>query len=338
MDLNTLMFIYIAFLFTGFFFLEGFDYGVGILMPFVGKNDVERRMVLNSIGPVWDANEVWMITAGAALFGSFPHVYASLFSGFYLALILMLVALIGRGSGFEFRSKRDSKAWRGFWDGLIFLGSLIPALLWGVTVGNLMRGIALDVTMTYWGGLLPLLNPFSLLCGLVFVGLFTTHGANYLGLKVGGEVELRAKSLAFNAWIVSTVLTVILLVTAFVATDILNKPGINGLVPAILATLALLAGGYFIKVRKFGWAFVMIGLVVIFTTVMVFTGLYPRILISNINPDFSLTIYNSASTATTLRLIGTIAVVILPFILVYKAYAYWLFRKRVEAQVELLKY
>lgn len=338
MDLNIIMFIYVTFLFVGFFFLEGFDYGIGILLPFIGKNNTERRVMLNSIGPVWDANEVWMITAGAILFGSFPHVYASLFSGFYLALIVMLVALIVRGTGFEFRSKVDNQVWRNTWDWLIFTGSLLPALLWGVAVGNLMRGIALDETMTYYGGLLPLLNPFSLLCGLVFVSLFITHGANYLSLKTGGEVAERVKKLAFSSWLVTTVLTVIFVLWTLVATDILTKAGVNGMLPAILATLALLAGGYFIKNGKWGWSFVTVGFVVVFTTIMVFAGLYPRILISTINPDYSLTIYNAASTAKTLKLIATIATIMLPIVLAYKAMAYWIFRQRVEPKAEMLKY
>jgi cytochrome d ubiquinol oxidase subunit II len=338
MDLNTIMFIYVTFLFIGFFFLEGFDYGVGILLPFIGKNDTEQRVMLNAIGPVWDANEVWMITAGAILFGSFPHVYASLFSGFYLALILMLVALIVRGTGFEFRSKVDSQAWRTTWNWLIFAGSLLPALLWGVAVGNLMRGIALDESMTYYGGLLPLLNPFSLLCGLVFVCLFAIHGANYLSLKTAGEVAKRAKKVAFTAWLVTTVLIVIFVLWTFFATDILTKAGVNGMLPALLATLALLAGGYFIRFHKWGWAFVMVGLVVVFATIMVFSGLYPRILISTTNPDYNLTIYNAASTARTLKLIATIATIMLPIILAYKAMAYWIFRQRVEPKAEALKY
>ncbi len=161
MDLNILWFIIVTILFIGFFFLEGFDYGVGILLPFLGKKDRERRAIINTIGPVWDGNEVWMITAGGALFASFPQVYATLFSGFYLALVLMLVALILRGVAFEYRSKNEEPSWRNFWDWSIFFGSLLPALLWGVTVGNLMRGVAIDAQMYYWGGLLPLLNPFS---------------------------------------------------------------------------------------------------------------------------------------------------------------------------------
>ena len=295
MDLNTVWFILVTILFTGFFFLEGFDYGVGMLLPFLGKDDGERRVIINSIGPVWDGNEVWMITAGGALFASFPNVYATLFSGFYLALVVMLVALILRGVAFEFRGKRAGKGWRAMWDWAIFTGSLLPALLWGVAVANLMRGFAIEQDMNYYGGLLPLLNPYALLGGLVFVSLFIMHGANYLTRKVTGAIADRAKTTAFSAWIVTTVLTVAYLIWTFFATDILTKPGINGLIPALLAAAALLVTGWLIRSGKSGWAFITGSLTVIFATFMVFAGLYPRILISSLDPSWSLTIVNAAS-------------------------------------------
>jgi cytochrome d ubiquinol oxidase subunit II len=338
MDLNILWFIIVTILFIGFFFLEGFDYGVGILLPFLGKKDRERRAIINTIGPVWDGNEVWMITAGGALFASFPLAYATLFSGFYLALVLMLVALILRGVAFEYRSKKEEPSWRNFWDWSIFFGSLIPAFLWGVTVGNLMRGVAIDAQMYYWGGLLPLLNPFSLLGGLVFVSLFTMHGANFLSLKTSAEIAERAKATAFKAWIVATVLTVAFVVWTFFATDILTKAGVNGLIPALLAALALLVTGWLIRTGKSGWAFVSGSLTVVFATIMVFAGLFPRILISTISPDYSLTIYNASSTPYTLTVMTVVAVIFVPVILAYQIWTYWVFRKRVEAKPDQLVY
>jgi len=338
MNLNTVWFILVTILFIGFFFLEGFDYGVGILLPFLGKDDDERRTIINSIGPVWDGNEVWMITAGGALFASFPNVYATLFSGFYLALILMLVALIMRGVAFEFRGKRESKSWRALWDWAIFTGSLLPALLWGVAVANLMRGFAIEQDMNYYGGLLPLLNPYALLGGLVFMSLFTMHGANFLTRKVTDAVAERAKRVAFNAWIVATVLTVAFVVWTFLVTDILTKPGINGLFPAILAAVALLVTGWFIRTRKSGWAFISGSLTVVFVTVMVFAGLYPRILISSLDPSWSLTITNAASSPYTLKVMTIVAAIFVPIVLVYQIWSYWIFRKRVEAKPENLTY
>jgi len=338
MILNTVWFILVTILFTGFFFLEGFDYGVGILLPFLGKDENERRTIINSIGPVWDGNEVWMITAGGALFASFPNVYATLFSGFYLALILMLVALILRGVAFEFRGKRENRSWRAFWDWAIFTGSLLPALLWGVTVANLMCGFAIEQDMNYYGGLLPLLNPYALLGGLVFVSLFTMHGANFLTRKVPDPIAEHAKKAAFTAWIVATVLTVAFVVWTFLATDILTKPGINGLLPAILATAALLVTGWLIRSGKSGWAFITGSLTVVFATLMVFTGLYPRILVSSLDPAWSLTIANAASSPYTLKVMTIVAAVFLPIVLAYQAWSYWIFRKRVEAKPENLTY
>ncbi|HVM72796.1 MAG TPA: cytochrome d ubiquinol oxidase subunit II [Anaerolineales bacterium] len=338
MTLNIVWFILVTVLFIGFFFLEGFDYGVGILLIFLGKQDVERRAIINTIGPVWDGNEVWMLTAGGALFASFPQVYATLFSGFYLALVLMLAALILRGVAFEFRSRRETAAWRNGWDWAIFIGSLLPALLWGVAVGNLMRGVPIDAKMNYWGGLLPLLNPYSVLGGLVFVALFTMHGANFLSLKTEGEVQKRASATAFKAWIVATVLTVAFVVWTFFGTDILTKPGINGLIPAVLAAAALLVAGWMSHTGKYGWAFVMGGLTVVFATIMVFAGLFPRILISTTSPDYSLTIYNAASSQYTLTIMTVVAAIFVPIVLLYQIWTYRVFRKRVQTDPKSLVY
>ncbi|MGD8457266.1 MAG: cytochrome d ubiquinol oxidase subunit II [Anaerolineales bacterium] len=338
MDLNTLWFIIVAIFFTGFFFLEGFDYGVGILMPFLSKDDSERRAVINTIGPHWDGNEVWMITAGGALFASFPHVYATLFSGFYLAFVVMLVALILRGVAFEYRSLRDDPGWRRRWDWAIFIGSFIPALLWGDAVGNLMRGFAIDGEMNYYGGLLPLLNPFSLLGGLVFVALFTTHGANFLSLKTESAIAEKAKKLGYQAWIAAVVLTVLFVVWSFFETDILTKTGINGLVPAILAAIALLLVGLFSKQGKSTLAFVMSSLTIVFATIMVFAGLFPRILISSLDTAFSLTIHNAAASPYTLRVMSIIAVILLPFVIGYQIWTYKVFSGRIKADPETLIY
>jgi len=338
MDLNTLWFILVTVLFTGFFFLEGFDYGVGMLLPFLGKKDVERRAIINTIGPVWDANEVWMIVAGGAMFASFPHVYATLFSGFYLALILMLVALIMRGVGFEFRSKREDPRWRNMWDWLIFTGSLLPALLWGVAVANLMRGIAIEQDMNYYGGLLPLLNPYAILGGLVFVSIFIMHGANYLVRKTLGDVLLRAQAAANKWWVLATLITAAFLVWTFLETDILTKPQINGLLPAILAVVMLLLTGWLMRKGSTGWSFVTGLLTIVFTTLMVFAGLFPRIMISTLNPDWSLTIYNASSGPYTLQIMTIVAVIFLPIVLAYQIWTYYIFRKRVETKEEKLVY
>jgi cytochrome d ubiquinol oxidase subunit II len=330
--MNTLWFILLTILFIGFFALEGFDYGVGILLPFLGKRDQERRIIINTIGPFWDSNQVWMITAGGAMFASFPQVYATLFSGAYLVLILMLVGLILRGVSFEFRSKSDSSHWRNTWDWLLFVGSLIPAVLWGAVVGNLMRGLAIDDRMTYWGGLLPLLHPFALFAGVTFVALFAMYGANFLILRAAGEVEKQAKALAPRLWLVATVLTVIFVLWAFLATDILTKPGVNGLIPAILAAIALLLVGLFHRQGRYGWAFISSAWTLVFATVMVFAGLYPRLLISTLDPDYSLTIYNAASSPYTLRVMTIVAVIFVPIVLAYLAWTYRTLSTRIREE------
>jgi len=338
MDLNILWFILLTVLFSGFFFLEGFDYGVGILLPFIAKTDKERRAVINTIGPVWDGNEVWMITAGGAMFAAFPHMYATLFSGFYVALIFMLLGLIVRGVAFEFRSKRDDPAWRSGWDWAIYYGSLLPALLWGVAVANLMRGVAIEADLNYYGGLLPLLNPYSFFGGMVFVGFFIIHGASFLGIKLEGEIKDEVKKIAGKIWIVVVVMAVLFLVWTYFATDILNNSGFDGLIPAILAAVALLAYGWFQRQGKEGLTFICGGLVIILATVMVFSGLFPRLMISTLDPAYNLTIYNASSSDYTLRVITIVAGIFIPVILVYQGWTYWIFRKRLSPESQDLHY
>jgi cytochrome d ubiquinol oxidase subunit II len=250
----------------------------------------------------------------------------------------MLVALILRGVAFEFRGKRESKSWRAFWDWAIFTGSLLPALLWGVTVANLMHGFAIEQDMNYYGGLLPLLNPYAVLGGFLFLSLFSMHGANFLTRKVPDAIAERAKKAAFTAWIVATILMVAFVIWTFFTTDILTKPGINGLIPAILAAAALLVTGWLIRSGKSGWAFITGSLTVVFATIMVFSGLYPRILVSSLDPSWSLTIVNAASSPYTLKVMTIVAAIFVPIVLVYQAWSYWIFRKRVEANPENLTY
>ncbi len=206
MDLNTVWFALVAVLVIGFFLLEGFDYGVGILLPFLGKDDQDRRVIINTIGPYWDGNEVWLITAGGAIFAAFPEWYATMFSGFYLALLLMLVALIVRGVAFEFRSKDRRPQWRGLWDWMIFFGSFVPALLWGVAFANLIRGVPINADMQYVGTFWDLLNPYALVGGLATLSAFTLHGAVFLSLKTKDELEERAHKAAARVWLPTVII------------------------------------------------------------------------------------------------------------------------------------
>lgn len=330
MDLNTLWFVLIAVLFIGFFFLEGFDYGVGILLPFLGKDDSERRGIINSIGPFWDANETWMVTAGGAMFAAFPGWYATLFSGFYVALSLMLVALIFRGVGFEFRSKDVRPGWRKLWDGSIFFGSFVPALLWGVAFGNIVKGVPIDASMIYTGGFFNLLNPFALVCGLASLSLFTLHGALFLVLKADTVIADRARSLSKKLGPASAVLLVGSWALSYIATDLYKR---NGLVPGIVPVTggaALLVAGLLAARKLDGWAFGMTGLTIACTVITIFTGLFPRVMVSSSNPAWSLTIYNASSSHYTLTVMSVVALLFVPVVLAYQAWTYWVFRQRVR--------
>ena len=330
-DLNTIWFILITILFTGFFFLEGFDYGVGILVPVIGKTDDEKRVILNTIGPHWDGNEVWMITAGGALFAAFPHVYATMFSGFYLALFCILVALIVRAVGIDYRSKRASATWRKTWDIAIAIVSILAAVLWGVAVGNLVTGVPIDENMQYAGSFFTLLTPFTLLTGVMFGLLFLYHGAVFLQLKVGEENLLdKMNRLAPKLGVSMIVVTVIWVIFAFLTTGLFDK-SINFFLCGLTAVTMILSVFLGIK-KKFGWSFLMIGLAIAFATFAVFISLFPNIMISTLDPSYSLTIYNASSSAYTLRLMTIIAFTLVPVVLAYQAWSFYIYRKRVTKE------
>ncbi len=330
MDLNTLWFILIAVLFIGFFFLEGFDYGVGILLPFLGKNDEERRMIINTIGPFWDGNEVWMITAGGAIFAAFPNWYATLFSGFYIALFLLLAALIVRAVSFEYRSKVESPTWRSLWDWAIFFGSLIPAILWGVAVANLVHGTPIDENMQFVGNFFDLLSPFTLLGGLATLSAFILHGAYFLTLKTGSPIMERAKATAQKMWIPTIVLAGLFLIwMSFSSGKILS------IVATVLAAVALIVSGLRSKQGRDGCAFGWMGATIAFFTISVFAALYPNVMVSSIDPAYNLTIYNASSSPYTLKVMTIVAVIFVPIVLVYQGWTYYTFRQRITRDVEL---
>jgi cytochrome d ubiquinol oxidase subunit II len=335
MDLNTVWFILVTILFMGFFLLEGFDYGVGILMPFLGKDDTDRRVIINTIGPFWDGNEVWLITAGGAIFAAFPEWYATMFSGFYLPLLLMLLALIVRGVGFEFRSKDKHPAWRSLWDWMIFTGSFVPALLWGVAFANILRGVPIDANMHYVGGFWNLLNPYALLGGLATLSVATLHGALFLSLKTKGELVTRAHAAASRIWLPSVVLVFALVIASYFATDMFSRLGLNpGPVP-LGAGVALLVAGWLLRRRYHGWAFAMTGLTIALSSITVAMGLYPRVMVSSLNPAWSLTIYNASSSPYTLQVMSIVALILVPIVLLYQGWSYWVFRKRIGREDSL---
>ena len=340
--LRTLWFILIAVLWIGFFFLEGFDFGVGMLLPFLGKKDEERRAIINTIGSVWDGNEVWLLTAGGATFAAFPHWYATMFSGFYLALFLLLVGLIIRGVSFEYRSKDSHPAWRNRFDWMIAIGSFLAALLLGTAFANLAKGVPIGADMNYVSPngimtVIGLLNPYGLLGGLATVAVFLLHGANFLSLKLEGKLRERANGLTKKLWIAAVVLYLALGVytyfTGFYARNIVD-PGIA----PIAAVAFLLVAGYFINQKREGWAFIMVALNIVFTQITFFLMMFPNVMISSLNPDWNLTIYNASSSQYTLTVMSIVALIFVPIVLAYQGWTYWMFRKRITTDKKSLVY
>ncbi|HET9912771.1 MAG TPA: cytochrome d ubiquinol oxidase subunit II [Anaerolineales bacterium] len=336
--LQTLWFILIAVLWIGFFFLEGFDFGVGMLLPFLGKKDEERRAIINTIGSVWDGNEVWLLTAGGATFAAFPHWYATMFSGFYLALFLLLIGLILRGISFEYRSKDSNPAWRNRFDWMIAIGSFLASLLLGAAFANLARGVPIDENMMYTGNLFTLLNPYGLIGGLTTVTIFVLHGANFLGLKLDGELRERVHKLSKKIYVAAMVITTVLLIATYFYTDITSKFGINPGVTPIASYLALLVTIFFINRKMEGWAFVMTALHIVLTQVTFFLLMFPRVMISSTDPAYNLTIYNASSSQYTLTVMSIVALIFVPIVLAYQGWTYYMFRKRITADKQHLVY
>ncbi|CAB4540958.1 MAG: cytochrome d ubiquinol oxidase subunit II [Actinobacteria bacterium] len=329
MSLNSVWFILIAVLWIGYFILEGFDFGVGILLKVVAKNQAERRAVLTTLGPVWDGNEVWLLVAGGATFAAFPEWYATLFSGFYLPLFLILTSLIVRGVAFEYRSKYGKVEWRGRWDNAIVISSFLPALLWGVAFANIVRGVPLTTSQSgaieYSGGFFNLLNPYALIGGLTTLFLFITHGAFFLALKTEGEIRVRSNALAKKTGLITAVLAVVFLLWTML--DLTAKPiVVIGSLIIVVTWLAALASN--LKGRE-GWAFLFSAIATAFVVITLFGGLYPNVM-PNINGGEGLDIFNASSTPYTLKVMTIVAAVMTPLVLIYQAWSYWVFRKRIN--------
>jgi cytochrome d ubiquinol oxidase subunit II len=324
-ELSTVWFVLIAVLFTGYFVLEGFDFGVGVLLPVLGRGDRERRVMINTIGPVWDGNEVWLITAGGAMFAAFPEWYATLFSGFYLPLLLILLALIVRGVAFEYRGKRTSASWKRRWDTAIVVGSFVPALLWGVAFANIVRGVPLDGSHEFTAGLAALLNPYALLGGLTTLTVFVLHGAVFVALKTTGEIRERANALAGRVGLVAGALAV-----GFLAWTLLGqRSSAAAVVLAVVAASALVAGLVANRAGREGWAFAGTAAAIAFTVACLFAALYPDVLPSTSDPAGTLTVDNASSSPYTLKIMTWVAAVFTPIVLLYQGWTYWVFRRRI---------
>jgi cytochrome d ubiquinol oxidase subunit II len=343
MELSTVWFIIIGVLWTGYFVLEGFDFGVGVLLPVLGGRkraaadvapaaaDLEvekrRRVMLNTIGPVWDGNEVWVLTAGGATFAAFPHWYATMFSGFYLPLLLILVALILRNLGFEYRHKRPEETWKRRWDLAIFWGSLVPALLWGVALTNVVVGVPINAAKEYTGNLFTLLNPTGLLGGVTFVALFVTHGAIFLALKTDGQIRVDARRIATRAGVPAAGLAVLLLLVLG-----LQGGGLASWLTTVLAAGAFVAALWFNLKDREGFAFIGTAVTIAMAVATYFLILFPNVMPSSSNPAWSLTTENASSSHYTLTVMTIVAAIFTPLVLLYQGWTYWVFRKRLTTQ------
>jgi cytochrome bd ubiquinol oxidase subunit II len=333
--LQVIWYLLIGVLIAGYAILDGFDLGVGVLSPFVAKGDRERRLLLNAIGPFWDGNEVWLLTAGGALFAAFPHVYATVFSGFYLALMLVLFALIFRAVSFEFRSKIEDVGWRKVWDGAFFVGSLLPALLTGVALGNILRGVPVDAQMEYAGTFFTLLNPFSLLVGATGLAMFMTHGALWLLIKTEGEVAERARKWANGAWLAWVVLTVLTGIVGAIDVpaafnNYLQAP-LAWVIPALVILFLVLTRVNLTRAHS-GRAFLFSALSIASLVGMVGAASFPYLLRARPAAEHGLTIYMASSSKNTLTAMLIIAGIGVPLVIAYTIYVYRVFRGKASVE------
>ena len=326
MQLVPFWFIVIAVLWTGFFVLEGFDFGVGMLHTAVAKDDAERRAAINTIGPLWDGNEVWLIVAAAAIFAAFPGWYATMFSGFYLAFVLVLVALIIRGVSFEYRGKRDAASWRRTWDWLMIAGSVAAPLLIGIGLGDLLAGVPINSQQEFTGSFADLLQPYALVTGITLVLICALHGATFLTLKTVGEMRERAGRVARRvapvtaaAVVAFTIWTHVTHTTAFFLNPV-----------ELLTILAVLAAVWLVYEHRYGFAFAATAVTIASAIVSIFVGLYPNVMVSSTSAANNLTVYNTASNGYALKAMTVVVIIFLPLVLAYQAWAYYVFRRRIS--------
>ena len=332
MGFQILWFILWGVLWAVYFMLDGFDFGAGMLQRFLGRDNAEKRVIINSIGPVWDGNEVWLITAGGATFAAFPTTYALMFSYLYSALLIILFALIFRGVAFEFRGKGGSRAWESAWDAAIFLGSFVPALLFGVAFGNIFQGLPMDGS-GYHGTLFTLLNPYGLLTGVLFVLLFIEHGALWLAVKTKDNISERAGKLANRMWVPLLVVAVAFLIFTYFATNLYANflGNIILLAVPVLAVLALLGIKVFGAKGQYLAAFYASCITIVMVTFTGVIGLYPNLIPSSMDPNYSLTIFNSSSSIYTLKIMTVVALIFVPIVIAYQVWIYWIFRRPIAA-------
>ena len=329
MSLNELWFILVAVLFIGFFILEGFDFGVGMSTRFLARNQKERDQLVSTIGPFWDANEVWLITAGGAIFAAFPEWYATMFSGYYLPFVLFLLALIVRGVAFEFRHKVQTK-WISFWDWMIFIGSIIPAFVMGVLFTSLVRGMPIDASKNMYASFTDYFDVYSIVGGIAMIIICLVHGLTFIGIRTEGPIRERAKILVSKLYVVLLAGLIVFSVLTYRMTDLFIARPIATPLFLLGAVITTALGYLFSAKKKETLAFIMTALTILFTVTMLFVGLFPRVMISSLSSDYNLTILNAASGPYTLKVMTIVAVVLLPFVLGYQIWSYYVFRKRIS--------
>ncbi len=326
MTLVSFWFLLIAVVWTGFFILEGFDFGVGILHGVVGRTEPGHRAAINTIGPLWDGNEVWLIVAGAAMFAAFPGWYATMFSSLYLALVVLLGALMARGISFEYRGKRDSATWLRSWSAALTIGSVLVPVLIGVALGDLLHGLPIDAAHEYTGSFWTLLQPYGIFTGVTLLAICVTHGATFLAMKTTGDVRGRAVAIARRSAPVTglVVLAFALWTHAIAGKGLLINP------IEIIAILAVFGAAWLAQANLEGWAFAATTLAMATTVLSIFSELYPRVMVSSTNPAYSLTIHNSASGSYSLKVMTVVTAIFLPAVLAYTAWTYYVFRRRLS--------
>ncbi len=333
MNLQILWFVLIAVLWAGYFLLEGFDFGVGMLLPFLPKNESERGTMLDSIGPVWDGNEVWLVVAGGATFAAFPSWYASMFSGFYLALLLVLFFLIIRVVSFEWRAQSTSPRWRAVWTWANSIGSFGASLIWGIALANLLYGVPLDSSGNYTGTFWDLFNAYTVFAGIAVVLFFIFHGAVFLTLRTMGDLCERAlRTARVLALPAAAVASAFMVWTVVVAVDHNDKNVFPPVLPAVLGIAAAVLAVVFVLQGRTGRAFVATGLGTILLVATLFTSLYPRVMVSSTNFAYSLTVDNASSAHYTLVVMTVVALLVLPVVLLYQGWTYHVFRHRLTGE------
>lgn len=330
LSLHDLWFVLIAVLFAGFFFLEGFDFGVGMSTRWLAKGDTERRVLIHTIGPFWDANEVWLITAAGAMFAAFPHWYSTMFSGYYVPLTLILLALIGRAAALEFRGKEDGERWRRAWDFVLFAGSLAPPFLFGMMFASLAQGMPIGDNMIMRAAPGDWVSGFTLWSGLTVTGLCLLHGLAFLALRTTGALRERARTRALRILPWNALMLAVLAGWALMATDLFEGRLLLWSLAAVIGLGAAGLAGYVLYRKKEGWAFAMTGLLILAPVATYFASLFPRVMISSFGSAYDLTVSNAASSPYTLKAMTIVAAVLLPFVLAYQAWSYYIFRKRVS--------